>query len=158
MKDLLLPILVGLITALLTALVSAVITYFATRSKIRLDLLVEYDKKLRTERLDAYKLLWKELKPLARYSAENPLTYEIVRETAEKLRDWYFDDGGIYLSRQSRKPYFDLKNLMQKIIDDENLKNQKEIPQIDSDKIIKAGTILRKSLSDDIGTRRESFA
>lgn len=147
-----------LITAIVSALITAVVTYFATRSKVRFDLMIEYDKKLREERLDSYKLLWKELKPLARYSAENELTYEIIRETAGKMRDWYFDEGGgIYLSKQSREPYFDLKKSMQRIIDNENLKNQNELPEDDLDKILKRGSILRESLSDDIGTRRESF-
>lgn len=148
-----------LITGLISGLVSAVITYFVTLSKVRLDLTVEYDKKLRAERLEAYKLLWKELKPLARYSPENPLTYQIIYDTAGKMRDWYFDDGGgIYLSRQSRMPYFRLKKSMQKIIDDGNLQSNKNEPlKINLENMLEQGRILRESLSDDIGTQREPF-
>jgi len=151
--------LLSLITGLISGLISAGITYFATRSKVRLELIVEYDKKLRAERLDAYKLLWKELKPLAKYSAENPLTYQIIRQMSEKMRDWYFDEGGgIYLSKQSREPYFKLKKSMQKIIDDENLQSEKDEPlQINPKNILEQGSVLRESLSDDIGTRREPF-
>jgi hypothetical protein len=87
-------------------LISAVITFFVTRAKVRLDLTAEYDRKLRSERLDAYRDLFKSLKPLARYSPESPLTYQIIRNTSEELRDWYFDTGGIYLSKESRTPYF----------------------------------------------------
>lgn len=148
----------SLITGLVSGLISAVITYFATRSKVRLDLTAEYDKKLRAERLDAYKLLWKELKPLARYSPENDLTYEIVKSVSGKMRDWYFDTGGIYLSRQSRKPYFDLKETLQKIIDNKDLILQKDEPlKIDLTGLLEQGKDLRESLSDDIGTRRDPY-
>ena len=146
------------ITGLVSGLISAVITYFATRSKVRLDLTAEYDKKLRAERLDAYKLLWKELKPLARYSPENDLTYEIVKSVSGKMRDWYFDTGGIYLSKQSRKPYFELKETLQKIIDNKDLILQKAEPlKIDLTDLLEQGKDLRESLSDDIGTRRDPY-
>jgi hypothetical protein len=112
----------SLATGLISGLVSAVITFFVTRAKVRLDLTAEYDRKLRSERLDAYRDLFKRLKPLARYSAERPLSYKLIRDTSEDLRDWYFDVGGIYLSKQSRDPYFHLKGLMQKIIDKEKFR------------------------------------
>ena len=113
MNDVALTLLAGSVSAV----ISAVVTYIVTRLKVRLDLMVEYDKKLRAERLDAYKELWKLLKPLARFSPAMPLTYQIIQSTSESMRDWYFDVGGIYLSRESRKPYFDLKESLQDIID-----------------------------------------
>lgn len=119
-------ILASLLTGLVAGAISAVVTYFATRSKIRLDLAVENDKKLRDERLKVYKDLWKLLKPLARFSPETPLSYQIIKDTSEKMRDWYFDEGGIYLSKESRKPYFDLKKSLQRIIDEEGLKKDED--------------------------------
>ena len=85
----------SLITGLVSGLISAVITFFVTRAKVRLDLTAEYDRKLHSERLDAYRELFKRLKPLARYSPESRLTYKIIKDTSEDLRDWYFDIGGI---------------------------------------------------------------
>jgi len=35
-----------------------VLTYFSTRSKIRLDMRVEYDKTMHNKRLELYKELW----------------------------------------------------------------------------------------------------
>ena len=140
-----------LLTGLVSAAATAVITYFVTLSKIRLDLAVEYDKKLRAERLDAYKKLFTLLKPLARYSPAEQITDQIIKRTSENMRDWYFDIGGIYLSQKSREHYFALKESMQKVIDkptllDTELKN-----------ILKHGKVLRESLSNDVGTRAESF-
>jgi hypothetical protein len=152
----------SLITGLVSGLVSAVITFFVTREKVRLDLTAEYDRKLRSERLDAYRDLFKRMKPLARYSPEKPLTYKIIRETSEDLRDWYFDVGGIYLSKDSRTPYFDLKDLMQAIIDNEDFRDPKDdetrkafIASLDP--IVEKGSELRMLLTHDIGTRKGPF-
>ena len=153
----------SLVTGLVSGLVSAVITFFVTRAKVRLDLTAEYDRKLRSERLDAYRELFKRLKPLARYSAEKPLTYKIIKETSEDLRDWYFDVGGIYLSKDSREPYFELKGLMQKIIDHEEFKEapldattSKHFKHLVKE-VLEEGKLLREYLTKDIGTRRGPF-
>ena len=149
---------ISLITGLLSGVFSAVLTYFTTRSKIRLDLTYELDKELREKRLAAYKELWGKLKPLARYSREpEGITYEIIKDTSEQMRDWYFDkDNGIYLSRVSRKPYFKLKEKMQRIIDSGELKRTPKAVLSDEmlKPLLKEGSRLRASLTDDIGTRR----
>jgi hypothetical protein len=152
----------SLLTGLVSGLISAVITFFVTRAKVRLDLTAEYDRKLRSERLDAYRELFKRLKPLARYSPESPLTYNIIRNTSEELRDWYFDIGGIYLSKESRTPYFDLKELMQNIIDNEKLRKDPKaaLPEElaeDLKRLLEKGKLLREYLTNDIGTRRGPF-
>lgn len=148
----------SLLAGLVSGAITAVITYFATLSKARLDLAVVYDKELRENRLAAYKELWKLLKPLARYSPEAPVTYRIVKETSESLRDWYFDQGGIFLSRESRAPYFELKATMQRIIDDPKLQEEKERP-LDHwlQPLHQQGTVLREALSNDIGSRQLPF-
>jgi|SRR5882724_9201155 len=150
--------LVSLVTSSITAVVTATITYFGTRSKIRLDLTYELDTELRNKRLEAYKELWTELKPLARYSREpEGITYEIIKETSGKMRDWYFQpDKGIYLSKASRKPYFRLKKHMQDIIDNKELKRHAKTAISDPllKRLLSEGSRLRASLADDIGTRR----
>jgi hypothetical protein len=150
---------VPLISGLVAGIISAVLTYFGTRSKIRLDLTAEYDKDLRASRLEVYKTLWTLLKPLARYSREGPLTYQLVKNISEEMRDWYFDTGGIYLSRQSRGPYFKMKEVMQAIIDDASLVQRADEPlsEVNIKALLKSGTRLRESLADDIGTRRGPY-
>ncbi|CAG0935930.1 hypothetical protein TFLX_04784 [Thermoflexales bacterium] len=151
--------LLSLLTGLISGAIAAVVTYFATLSKARLDLTIEYDKELRQKRLEAYRELWKKLKPLARYSPEQPPTYQIVKATAENLRDWYFDVGGIYLSRESRLPYFALKQALQDIIDHPELQKKPETALAGQwlKPLHEQGRILRESLSNDIGSRRSPF-
>lgn len=147
----------SLITGLVSGVISSVLTYFGTRSKIRLDMRVEYDKALHDKRLELYKELWPETEPVARFKPHFVLTYNIVKTVSDKAREWYFNkEGGIYLSKRSRKPYFLLKKKMQLVIDDEKLEKQPDakIDDRTRDSIVDAGSRLRASLADDIGTRR----
>jgi hypothetical protein len=148
----------NIIIGLISGIVGAVITYFTTRSKIRLELTAEYDKELRKKRLEVYQELWKLLKPLARFSRENPITYQIVKDTSENMRNWYFDTGGIFLTKESRIPYFALKKEMQKIIDNDDLEKSVEmIREEELNPILRQGNSLRTSLSEDIGTRKKPW-
>jgi hypothetical protein len=151
--------LLSLLTGVVSGAITAVVTYFATYAKARLEVTLEYAKELHDARLSQYKELWKLLKPLAPYSPEQPLTPKIVKTTSESMRDWYFDQGGIYLSRESRGPYFALKEAMQHIIDDPELQKENDAPlhprQVKP--LLEWGRTLRKVLSDDIGTRRQPF-
>jgi hypothetical protein len=98
---------------------------------------------------------------LARFKPHFVLTYQIVKAFADKTRLWYFNrEGGIYLSKQSRKPYFQLKKQLQDVLDDEELERQPDA-NIDDIKrvtsIVDAASRLRASLADDVGTRRERW-
>ena len=149
----------SLLTGLISGAITAVVTYFATLAKARLDLSIEYDKELRQERRKVYLDLWHRLKPLARYAAEKPVTYQLTKATSESLRDWYFDVGGIYLSRASRGPYFDLKGALQAIIDDPVLAREPDKPLEGPAlvRVLNLGHDLRDTLSNDIGTRQQSL-
>lgn len=151
--------LLSLLTGFVSGAITAVVTYFATLYKARLELTIEYDKELRKNRMEAYKVLWPLMKPLARYSVEQPITYGIVKDTSEKMRDWYFGPGGIFLSRESRKPYFDMKELMQQIIDDSELRKDEQQPLSERRlrSLTEQGTRLRAALSNDVGSRRSPF-
>lgn len=146
----------SLITGLVSGVISSALTYFGTRSKIRLDMRVEYDKNLHDKRLALYKQLWPKTKPLARFTPDFVLTYDTIKPVAEQTRDWYFDEGGIYLSKRSRKPYFHLKSLIQEVMDDKNLAKEptKALDTPRADAILAAAHDLRTSLADDIRTRR----
>ena len=151
--------LLSLFAGLVSGTITAVVTYYATLAKSRLELSIDYDKELHTNRLTAYKDLWPRLKPLARFSVERPITHKIVKETSEAMRDWYFDVGGIFLSRAARTPYFDLKKAMQEIIDDKNLLQTPDKPLGDErlKPIHHYSKGLREALSNDIGTRQRRF-
>lgn len=139
-------------------LVSAVITHWSTRAKIRLDLAAAYDKELQEKRRDVYEKLWALLAPLAKYGREKPVTYAVIDSISSQSRDWYFKVGGIYLTESSRPPYFHWKEQLQHVLDTpgrEALANS-PIPPAQLEALVQAGSALRTSLSDDIGTKRLS--
>lgn len=96
----------AILVALLTAVLGYVIGHFQSRWSLRL----EYDKDLRKRRIACYAKLWMELKPLARYPAPGPLAYDALRVLSLSMRDWYFNEGGLFLSVESRNRYFDLQD------------------------------------------------
>jgi hypothetical protein len=137
--------------------VSSVITYFSTRAKIRLDLMAAYDKDLQTSRLKMYLILWAALETLARYG-RGDVTYTDLARVSGSTRDWYFKQGGIYLTRRSRDPYFRWKALLQPLLDDAELRAHPDTPidPVRLEGVIAAASALRTSLSDDIGTKQLS--
>jgi hypothetical protein len=136
---------------------SAILTHFSTRAKIRLDLAAEYDKVLQESRLHHYKELWALLEPTAKYGRA-PVTHDVIRTLTNKSRDWYFEKGGIYLTVETRKPYFEWKRLLEELYADEALAQhpQTAIPEERLAPMLKAASELRTALSDDIGTKRLS--
>jgi hypothetical protein len=145
----------SLLIGLVSGVVSSVLTYFTTRSKIRLDMTVTYDRALHDKRLELYKELWPRTAPLARFTPRFVLTYNIVKGVAEETREWYFREGGIYLSKRSRSPYFLLKERLQQVMDDESRAARPDDP-IEGrtcEAILDAASRLRTSLADDIRTR-----
>ena len=149
----------AVVTGLVSGVLSSALTYFSTRSKIRLDMRVEYDKSLHEKRLALYKDLWPKTEPLARFSPHCILTYNILKNVTEELRRWYFNEGGIYLSKRSRKPYFALKRELQRVLEDDHLVKQPDGP-IDTklrDAVLDAASRLRTSLADDVRARRSPW-
>jgi hypothetical protein len=135
---------------------SSIVTYFSTRSRIRLEMTVEYDKSLREKRLELYKQLWPKTQPLGRFAPHATYTYNAIASVSNDMNEWYFAEGGIYLSKRCRKPYFALKQRLQTVIEDSSLAVKPESPIGDETRraIIDAAGRLRTTLSDDIRTRR----
>ncbi len=140
----------------LAAAVGGVSGIFGTSWKTHKDLESQYDIDLRKQRIDAYRVLWKDLEPLAYYSPPSPITYGALRTLSESLRRWYFEDGGLFLSERTRPPYFHLQQALTALpkgpareahlkVDDETLA------------IVKAlASRLRTSTTEDVATRVRS--
>ncbi|MBD0372404.1 MAG: hypothetical protein ICV60_16290 [Pyrinomonadaceae bacterium] len=78
--------------------------------KVGQDLLIEYDKDLRARRLVYYEKLLSLMLPLAKYPEPEPLTYSKLGLLSIKLRRWYFEGGGLYMSEPTSNRYFDLQD------------------------------------------------
>lgn len=142
----------NMLTLLASAAIGAVTGAVATAYKSRKDLEAQYDIKLREERIEAYKVLWKELEPLAYYAPEKPLTYQVAHDLSRDLRKWYYETGGLLLSERTREPYFDLQRALAKIrLAD--AKPEDALPGSAIDAVKQLASRLRTSTTDDVATR-----
>lgn len=145
-----------LITGLLGIVSGIVGTYLTAILKFRKDLEAEYDKDLRSRRLDVYKTLWNHLQLVARYDRPKPLTLSTLEELTIAMRTWYFNEGGIYLSEPTRAKYFALKEAIRQLLETQNASANQELDKDDSQRILDLASLLRASMTSDVGTRKSS--
>ncbi|HYN52787.1 MAG TPA: hypothetical protein VES62_17850 [Thermoleophilaceae bacterium] len=136
-----------------SAVIGALAGAFAAAYKSRKELESLYDIELRRRRIDAYVQLWKLLEPLARWSPPRPLTYHSLAQLSRALRSWYFSSGGLFLSRTTRAPYFNLQEALTRLGErapaDKNAQ-----PEVDTVKILRAlASRLRTFSTEDVATR-----
>jgi len=149
-------IIVVIITGLFGIISGALVAYLSAVLKFRKDLEAEYDKDLRNQRLKVYEQLWKCLQLVARYDRPKPLNASTLQELTVSMRQWYFEIGGLYLSEESRKTYFNLKDTIQEILQSTKYQAGELLDAEDSKKLIKQASLLRASLTKDVGTRKSS--
>jgi hypothetical protein len=145
-----------LITGLIGVASGAILAYFGAVVKFRKDLEAEYDKDLRNRRLEVYKELWKHLKVLARYDRPKPLTPQTLDELSISLREWYFDVGGLYLSEHTRDIYFEIKKMIQGLLESDKYRPDQVLENPDSRLLLDKASLLRARLTHDVGTRKSS--
>jgi hypothetical protein len=132
------------------------VAYVGALIKFRKDLEAEYDKDLRSKRIDVYKALWNPLQILARYDRPKPLTPRTLEELSVAMRKWYFEVGGLYLSEDTRKCYFNLKQRLQDVRDRATSAPDEEVNPSDQQVLLQAASLLRAQLTFDVGTRKTS--
>lgn len=62
---------------------------------------VKIDLDLRKRRLDVYQEIWRKTEILPKWPRAESVTYDDFYEFSESLRQWYFNKGGMFLSRSS---------------------------------------------------------
>jgi len=76
------------------------------------------DLDLREKRINIYKELWKNTDLLPKFPKSKNVTYNDINEFSIKLRDWYFDIGGMFLSSDTHtKGYIPLQESISDLID-----------------------------------------
>lgn len=146
--------------AVLSAGATLVVGYFGIRRRIFAELEGRYDAALRDLRLGVYPALWGALEPLAKYAREppgRPTRGEIERLTI-RLRQWYFDEGGIHLSLHAREAYFQLQDALTVVVESEHWSagtdRTAEVNEATYEALRQIGSWLRTTLTYDVGSRR----
>ena len=118
---------------------------FAARRKL--------DQSLRDERIRLYKLLWQTTGLLPLW-ARDPVTYADLVHMGRELRDWYFEEGGIYLSRQSRARYGELQEGVAAVLATRRARPADPVDADDYEDVRSTCSALRISLTKDLSSRR----
>ena len=139
--------------AILSFALGATGSYLALLWKVRKDLEAAYDKDLRERRLLVYRSLWAYLEPLAKYARPGPVSGAVLRQLSEHLRHWYFADGGLYLSDDTRDAYFKLQEALVNYLAG-CMDEHQDLGESEFEVIRQSGSCLRTWMAKDLGTRR----
>jgi len=98
----------ALLWAIAGVLLGGMFTYVATRTQQRYARhQADRDRLLRL-RTDVFRRLWGLTKPLQRNLDIEEIQRLPIDDLVDRLNDWYFDDGGMYMTEACRRTYFAL--------------------------------------------------
>lgn len=119
-------------------------------------LLGQIDIDLRDKRIAVYKGLWQSTALLPKWPREPGVTYEQLFGLSKTLRTWYFEGGGMYLSRTTyRDAYAPLQDTLAGVL---ATHTTGAISDEHYDLIRTRCSTLRGALANDIESRREGPA
>jgi hypothetical protein len=106
------------------------------------------------KRFEQYKIIWEISGILPKYPQDTNVTYKQIHEACIKIKDWYFQNGGIILSRQSRKSY---ENLQKTISEINTTRYEEKLSDPDYTKIQNLFSSFRSKLTGDLTSRNKSI-
>ncbi len=114
----------------------------------------DIDLDLRKRRIEVYSELWKSTALLPKWPMATDVTYEKLLEFSISLRSWYFEKGGIYLSRSTHtNGYTRVQDTLAEIL--KNNKSRQIISAEHYELVRCQCSDLRTALAGDIESRRE---
>lgn len=143
----------------LAAIIGAVFgvfgTYLSAILKYRQDLRAEYDKDLREKRIPEYGNLWRFTGLFPKYARTKEVSYQDAQTLSVNLREWYFQDGGMFLSDRSRDEYFAVQDALANTIKKAGENMSALLDEETYEMLRKKCSTLRTALTGDVGTRKE---
>jgi hypothetical protein len=141
------------------AAITALLTFLATRWKIGKDFEIEITRALRNDRIDVYRKLWTISEPLAYHGKERFITYAEAEKLGIALRRWYYREGGLFLSENSRDRYFDLQKALARVYNGIRAQSEswKALTPKEFFAVQARSSDLRTALAYDLGTRRRGL-
>lgn len=116
-------------------------------------LIGDIDLDLRSRRIDAYAELWKATGLLPAWPKATGVTYADLQQLSQTLRSWYYDKGGMFLSRSTHaNAYGPLQGAISELL---RTGKSGVLSDADYDLIRRQCSTLRTALANDIESRRE---
>jgi hypothetical protein len=140
-------------TLALSGVVGAVTGFLAAFLRSALDVRVKVDDQLRRVRTPVYRKLWRETRIVPLWPPNEALTYGELQRLSERFREWYFEGGGIYLSRATQRRYQAVQRLLRSLA--ANDEGKRVDPDSEDYEALQAAcSALRTAMTDDLLSRR----
>jgi hypothetical protein len=143
-----------LLTVIISALVGAVVSYLGAVVKNMLDMRTKIDENLRATRIQVYKVLWEKTGLLPQYPRATDVTYEKLDKLSHEFRDWYFTEGGMFLSAEARRAYGNAQEALVRVT---NSGGTGKVSSEDYERVRIECHRLREELTNDLLSRRRTF-
>lgn len=140
-------------TELVSALIGLVVGIVGTYVKTLLDNRAAVGEELRGARLVPYKELWKSTVLLSVWPRW-PLTRGELQDLHVRLRGWYYETGGLYLSETARARYGDVQGLIAAVLRSPAGDGDR-IADGDYDDLMDTCSALRTAMTEDLESRRQ---
>ncbi|MDQ4037177.1 MAG: hypothetical protein M3313_02190 [Actinomycetota bacterium] len=145
---------VSLIGTTVSAGVGAVAGLLAAAGKSYLDSRRKIDEDLRGRRAPAYQALW-ELTQLFQLWPRKEVSYADASHLHEELSNWYYMNGGLYLSRKSQRAYQNLQKALANLHTQPRAGPSTNVMSSEDWQAVRTNcSRLRSSLTDDLLSRR----
>jgi hypothetical protein len=142
--------LIGVLGGVLGAVAGGVIAWWTTKSRLRTELQYGYDKELRSERIAAYRTLWRITASLPRYWWPSKPARSDLRRVIEECHSWYFEGGGLIFSPETKTAYLNMMDRLDeaagRAVDDSS-----PVPDSGLASLFDAAEHLRVQLAVDVG-------
>lgn len=143
----------AVITAVLGLLTAGVLALINNWINVRAGV----DEDLRERRLKEYPALWTATGAVSRWprAVVNRSTLDELHRT---LRSWYYAQGGLFLSEQSRARYGDVQQLIAAFLAADDGEATDVLAPIGYTDLMETASVLRVALTQDLDTRRRKSA
>lgn len=128
--------------ALVSALLGAAI---ASRAKI--------DDALRARRLETYPKLWAHTATASRWP-HNTLNISQISDFHRALREWYYADGGMYLSHRARQRYGDIQEVNAALLRGRDTQSTQGLSDTEYRALVTVCSSMRTAMTFDLNTRK----
>ena len=143
-----------------TAVIGAVFGLISGFSAAILERRREIAKELIEIRRTAYAQLWRSTGELPRWPRDRGYTYASLATLSAVFRTWYFETGGMYLSRDARERYGAMQQAISDVLEARtgaapgSTPTDEPLSDFDYDLVLARCSALRSELTDDLLSRR----
>jgi hypothetical protein len=146
---------VSLSSAAISAGIGSVVAFLGAAGKSYLDSRRSIDVDLRAKRIEVYQELWKNT-GLFRLWPRTLTSYADARVFQDDVSNWYFERGGLFMSRRSQQAYRRLQSALTTALENRSasIKETDPMPPEDWSGVRDGCSNLRTALTGDLLSRR----